>query len=52
MSGHISAFTLRGVIIDKLTGDVLIGATVVVKEKPSVGAAAVSYTHLTLPTKA
>lgn len=40
MSGHISAFTLRGVIIDKLTGDVLIGATVVVKEKPSVGAAA------------
>ena len=40
MSGHVSAFTLRGVVIDKLTGDVLIGATIVVKERPSVGAAA------------
>ena len=35
-----SAYTLSGVVIDKHTGDVLIGATVVVKERPSMGTAA------------
>ena len=40
-SSHMaSAYTLSGVVIDKHTGDVLIGATVVVKERPSVGTAA------------
>lgn len=40
LSHTASAYTLNGVVIDKRTGDVLIGATVVVKERPSVGTAA------------
>lgn len=42
------AYTLSGVVIDKRTGDVLIGATVVVKERPSVGTAARSRWYLSV----
>ncbi|MCD8287942.1 MAG: carboxypeptidase-like regulatory domain-containing protein [Porphyromonadaceae bacterium] len=35
----VQALMFRGVVLDKVTGDALIGATVVVKERPSLGTA-------------
>ena len=36
----VSAYSVHGVVLDKLTGDVLVGAVVVVKERPATGASA------------